>query len=272
MILVVGGTGRLGRLVVTDLLARDLPVRILTRNLTTGGEPRQGVERVTGDIRHPADIARAMEGVEVVVSAVQGFAGKGRASPASVDRQGNINLIDAAAHRHAHVVLMSVIGASPDHPMDLFRAKWAAEQHLQAAGTPWTIVRSSAFVETWAELLQRAPVFGKGDNPINFVSVLDVAAAVQLAATDPTVRNRIIEVAGPENVTLNDLAARIRPVGGESRRVRHVPRVVLRAMAPLSRLPRAGLIMDTADFTHGPPAGTDVVAVPTDIATALARL
>lgn len=58
-------------------------------------------------------------------------------------------------------------------------------------------MRATAFMETWAELMGRALrgsgkilVFGRGDNPVNFVSATDVAALVELAATDPGLRGR----------------------------------------------------------------------------------
>jgi uncharacterized protein YbjT (DUF2867 family) len=101
-------------------------------------------------------------------------------SPETVDRKGNANLIDAAAAAHADLILISTVGAAPDHPMELMRAKHAAEQHLMASGVEWTIVRSTAFIELWAEIMRRGIVFGRGENPINFVSVNEVAAAVEL--------------------------------------------------------------------------------------------
>jgi hypothetical protein len=58
-------------------------------------------------------------GVRVVVSAIHGFAGPGRVTPASVDRDGNANLVAAAKAAGADVVLMSVVGAAPDHAMEL---------------------------------------------------------------------------------------------------------------------------------------------------------
>ena len=143
MILVAGGTGRLGCLVVARLADAGHPVRVLSRDRTSSADLPAGVERVTGDVRNRADVEAAMDDVDVVVSAVQGFAGKGRVSPRSVDRDGNINLIDVAAQRHADVVLLSVVGASSDSPMDLFRAKWAAERHLQASTAAWTRTASS---------------------------------------------------------------------------------------------------------------------------------
>ena len=190
-----------------------------------------------------------MEGVNVVVSAVQGFAGPGRVTPASVDRDGNANLVDAAVAAGADVVLMSVVGASAESPMELFRAKYAAEQHLRASGVPWTIVRATAFVELWSDIMAKPIVFGRGENPINFVSVDDVAAVVERAVTEPAWRGQVLEVGGPQNLTFNELAVLLQDVRGSGRKVRHVPRAVLRALAPLARQPRAGITMDTADMT-----------------------
>ena len=60
--------------------------------------------------------------------------------------------------------------------------KYAAEEHLRGSGTPWTIVRAPAYLETYIRLFEqtaarsgRPLVFGRGDNPINFVSADDVA-------------------------------------------------------------------------------------------------
>jgi uncharacterized protein YbjT (DUF2867 family) len=237
-------------LVVGRLAARGLDVRVLTRAPERarhlGTAPFEVVE---GDVRDRASIDAAMRGVTTVVSAVQGFAGPGKVTPASVDRAGNANLVDSAAAAGAHVVLMSIVGASPDSPMELFRAKYDAEQHLRASGAAWTIVRATAFVELWADVMTKPIVFGRGDNPINFVSVGDVAVVVERAVTDTALRGRTIEVGGPDNVTFNELAALLQDIRGRPAKIRHVPRVVLRAMAPLHRQPRAGLTMDTIDMT-----------------------
>ena len=155
MILVAGGTGRLGTLVVRQLSEAGLRVRVLTR------DPRRAehlnaahVEVVTGDVRDRRSLASAFAGVDSVVSAVQGFAGKGGVSPSSIDRDGNINLIEAARDAGADMVLVSVIGAAANSPMELFRMKYAAEQRLKGSGVPFTIVRASAFLELWIELMQ----------------------------------------------------------------------------------------------------------------------
>jgi len=252
VILVAGGSGRLGTLVVRGLARRHLDVRVLSRDVTRAQHLGDVAEVVVGDVRDRASLDRAMRGVTTVVSAVQGFAGPGKVTPASVDHEGNRHLVDAAAAAGADVVMLSVVGATARHPMELFRAKHAAEQHLRASTARWTIVRATAFVEMWAEILGKGIVFGRGDNPINFVSVHDVAAVVELAVIDPNLRGQIIDVGGPDNLTFNQLVAELQNVTGRSRKVRHVPRWLLRAISPVARQPAAALVMDTVDLTFEP--------------------
>ncbi len=217
MILVAGGSGRLGTLVVKRLADRGLDVRVLTRDPSRARHLGDAaIDIVQGDVRDAASLERAVEGVTVVVSAVQGFAGPGRVTPASVDRDGNANLVNAAAGARADVVLVSTVGAAEDHPMELFRAKYDAEMHLRASAVGWTIVRSTAFVELWAEIMRKPIVFGRGTNPINFVSVDDVAAVVERAVVDPSLRGQVLEVGGPQNMTFNELAAAPRGGSGTS--------------------------------------------------------
>ena len=271
MIIIAGGTGRLGTQVVTRLAGRGLPVRVLTRDPERARPlSHLGVEVARCDVRDIAGVRSALEDATTVVSAVQGFAGPGRVSPKSVDRDGNANLIDCAEAVGAEVILMSVVGASPDNPMDLFRAKYAAEERLRRSHTPWTIIRSTAFVELWAEIMVKPIVFGRGANPINFVSVRDVAAVVERAVIDPQLRGTVIEVGGPADITFNELAALLHQEGGRPVKVRHIPPWLLRSAAPFSRRARAAVAMDTIDLTFDArAAGADLPM--TDIRTVLTQ-
>lgn len=267
MILVAGGTGRLGTLVTRRLLDRGLPVRVLTRDPAGPSSVPSGVEVAVGDVRDPASLTAAVAGVDVVVSAFHGFAGSGGGSPATVDRDGNAHLIDAAATAGADVVMMSVVGASSDNPMELFRMKYAAEQYLWHSGVSATVVQATAFAEMWVELLRqtagrsgRPLVFGRGDNPINFVCVDVVAAAVERAVTDPSTRGTTMQIGGLENLTFDQLAALVQARAGHSGSPRHIPPPVLRLLAStvgelrpvIGRQMRAALAMDRIDLTFDP--------------------
>jgi uncharacterized protein YbjT (DUF2867 family) len=265
VILVAGGTGRLGTLLVARLVERGLHVRILTRDSTRAGRLAGDlVTVVRGDVRDRQTLGPATAGVDIVVSAVHGFAGPRPNSPATVDRDGNANLIDAAQAAGAELVLISTVGAAADSPMELFRMKHAAEQRAISCGIPTTIVRATAFVELWIELLDqtaarsgRPLVFGRGENPINFVSAADVAALAERAVVDPATRGKILEIGGPDDLTFNDLAQAVQAAAGRAKPPRHVPEPMLRAMAntigrvkpQIGRQARAALAMDREDLT-----------------------
>jgi NADH dehydrogenase len=144
--------------------------------------------------------------------------------------------------------------------MELARMKYAAEQCLFASGCPWTVIRAEAFAQTWLEILEqtagrshRPLVFGDGLNPIAWVDVDDVAALVERAVVDTSLRGRILEIAGPEAVGLETLARAVMARNGWPGTPRRVPRAALHLMAhtlgvvrpALGRQARASLAMDT---------------------------
>lgn len=264
MIAIAGGTGRLGTLMVGRLLEQGQQVRVLTRDLARAGHLPAAVEVVVGDVRQPATLAAALAGAQVVVSAVHGFTGPRGISPASVDRDGNAHLIAATRAAGADLVLLSVVAAAAESPMELFRMKDAAERCAAASGVPTTVVRASAFVELWVELLNKTAaksgrplVFGRGENAVNFVSVGDVAALVQRVIEDRSSRGATLEIGGPDTMTFCQLAAAVQASAGRESKPRHVPTAALRVMAAtverlqpqLGRQARAALAMEHMDLT-----------------------
>jgi len=151
--------------------------------------------------------------------------------------------------------------------MDLFRMKHSAEEHAWGIGLPLTVIRATAYLELWIDILQqttgrsgRPLVFGHGNNPINFVSVHDVAAIVDRAVTDPTVRGRTLQITGPLDVTMNELATAVQTAARRTSAPRHLPRTVMefvtgtvgRAQPALGRQLRAAAAMDQLNLTAGP--------------------
>lgn len=284
MIAVVGATGTLGPLLIPLLLQRDEPVRVVTRDPAAAIGKVSGAEVVGADATRQDDARRAVAGARVVVSAMSGFA---TAGVRAVDAEGNRVLAAAAAHAGVEqLVLLSVIDAAADHPIPLFRAKAAAEAAVRASGVSWTIVRPSAYLETWLGLVGgplvangKTVVFGRGRNPINFVSAADVARVVDLAIGDPTRRGKVLEVPGPENLTLEELLETVRVASGRSGRVSHAPRammrllsIALRPIAPMRADQMAtALVMDTRDMTiDGSPIRAAYPEIPMTPAAAVA--
>ena len=265
MITIAGGTGTLGSALIPQLVERGLPVRVLTRDAARAAQRLpSGIEIVTCDVRDPEAVRRALVGSSTVISAIQGFGGPDAAGAAAIDRDGNHHLINAArAQGVDHLILMSVAQAASDHPIELFRMKHQAEQELRASGLAWTIIRPTAYMETWVTIIGRplldtgkTRIFGRGDNPINFVSAHDVAALVELAVVEPGLRGQVVEIGGPEDVTLNGLADRFEAVTGKGGAREHAPVPIMRLMSTVLRpfkpvlagMIGAGVVMDTRDM------------------------
>jgi uncharacterized protein YbjT (DUF2867 family) len=272
VITIVGGTGRLGRLVTARLVAQGCQVRVVARSAPA--TPVPNAHLALADVRKPATLPAAVAGSEVVVSAMHGIDPNAGQTPASVDRDGNLALIAAARAAGADIVLVSIIGAALQHPIELFRMKAAAEAALIAGaphgatgrGPDWTVVRAAAFAEMWVDIFRQTAgksgvpkVMGRGRNAVNFVSVDDVAVAVARAATQKPLRGHVIEVAG-EDLTPTALAALVAAPGT---RPSHIPVPVvwaignlLRPVKPgLARVARQTLVMERVPLATDPAVG-----------------
>jgi NADH dehydrogenase len=273
MILVVGSTGVLGRDVVRLLRAEGRPVRAMARSAVKASDLASlGAEVVQGDLVDPASLARACAGATHVVAAAHGMLGSGRNRSEAVDDTGHRALVDTARVAGiAHFVYTSALGASPGHPLDFFRTKYAVEQYVKGLGLTYTILRPSAFMETHAHTFNgkgivergKTTLLGRGTRPRNFVAVRDVAAMAVRALADPAMRGQTIEIGGPQNFTDNQVAALYGRVLGVTPKVAHVPpallriaEVVLKPFAPgVSRIMRlSGLRDDAYDATFDPTA------------------
>ena len=278
MILVTGASGTLGKHLVPLLRAAGIPLRAIVRD-PRGATHLDGVEIVQGDVRDPATLRRAVDGVNSVIAAASGFGAGGDVSVESVDRDANRALAEAAGGAGvANMILVSVLEASPRHPMDLMKAKYAAEQHVKASPMAWTIIRPALSTETWAHILGqplqqlgKTTVFGRGNQPVNFVSARDVAAFVRLAATDPAMRGVTVDVGGPANLTMNQFVDRFRVETGAAGSVAHYSLPVMRVLAralryvnqQTARQIQAGVYIDTRGLAFdGRAARKDYPSIP----------
>lgn len=272
MILVAGGTGLLGRDVVARLVARSMPVRVLTRDVAHGrhalGPLADQVQLVAGDVRDASSLGAAVAGADTVVAAVQGFGGREAGGIAAVDRDGNRNLVRAAAAANvARFVLLSIHDASALDVLALGRAKAAVESELRETTMTPLVIRPTAYMETWAGIVGgpilatgRARVFGRGRNPINFVAAADVASMVEEVVADAHPvgsAGRTIEVVGPEDLSFDEVVAGFATALGRPVPTSHVPLPMLRAMAIalrpikpiLAAQVAAAVVLDTTDRT-----------------------
>jgi NADH dehydrogenase len=273
MILIVGGTGDLGQAIARRLLAQARPVRIMTRTPEKAEALKAlGAEIVQGDLLDPASLTRACAGVTQVVAAAHSIFGKGREASKYVDLQGHKDLIDAASaaevDRFVYISVYQYVSQYANVPF--WRIKVDVECYLQQSGLNYTILQPTAFMESHAYELIGKPIletgkvtlFGKGENPRNFVAADDVARFVIAALVEGRFYNEAIEVGGPENVTNMDVVRLFEKYVDQPAKVRHVPigllKVLYRVVRPihpgLSQVMQSSILLDTVDatFDSGP--------------------
>jgi uncharacterized protein YbjT (DUF2867 family) len=161
------------------------------------------------------------------------------------------NLLAAeAASGVRHHVALSIVGTDRTDN-GYFRAKVAQEKLIKASGIPYTIIRSTQFME----FLRGIADSGTNGNIVRIAPGLfqpiaadDVAANVADVALAPP-RNGIVEIAGPERAPFNEFVARYLKAVGDPREVVRDPearyfggRVEERSLVPLgeARLGRIG--------------------------------
>jgi NADH dehydrogenase len=271
MILVVGGTGVLGSAIARRLLDERRRVRVMTRVPERARAlADRGAEVVVADLRDLTSLDRAFEGTTHVVTTANSFLGAGADSVVAIDEHGNRNLIKAARRaRVRQFVFTSVLLPDIARTIDFFAAKFQIADELRRSGLPYTILRPAAFMETWAHLIGapliktgKTTIFGSGENPINFVAVDDVATVAVMTIDRADALNADVDIIGPENLTLLQIAEVFERVTGKSGRRLHIPVRVLRVVAAvgglfnpvLARKVKAGMMMATVPQSYDPAA------------------
>ena len=93
-----------------------------------------------------------------------------------------------------------------------------------------------------------ATVFGRGDRLCNFIAIEDVVSFVSAVLRDPSVKNEVIDIGGPSEVTLVQFTKPIQRAMGVPEKVRHVPSPVLRPFNEVAaRLTSMGYWMTITD-------------------------
>jgi NADH dehydrogenase len=241
MILVVGATGELGGRISGLLVDRGQVVRALVRPGTEATALAGiGVEVVRGDLREPASLAAALEGVATVVTTANAIgrimAGSTDLTIADVDGAGNRNLIDAAARAGVgRFVFVSAAGMGQEmaRMAPLMAAKWAAEKALRATSMRAVLVRPDMFQEVWLAPMTgidpvagKALIYGTGRMPSRYVAIDDVAAMCAHLAVVPDPAEEV-SFGGPEELTRMQVVAAFESATGSPMKVRHVPRPML---------------------------------------------
>jgi len=207
-VVVIGGTGLIGKKVVMNLRQHGHQVVVASRS--------SGVDTVTGE-----GLAQALAGAQVAVDVANAPSWEDNAVLTFFETSGRNLLAAEAAAGVGHHVALSVVGTDRLLASGYFRAKMAQEKLIQVSPIPYTIVRATQFFEFVGGIAQSAtegqavrlpPVLMQ---PIAADDVAVVVADVALA--EPL--NSTFDLAGPEPIRQDDLVRQYLNVTGDARTV-----------------------------------------------------
>ena len=251
-VLVAGGSGRLGQMVLDQLLHAAVPDIIATTRTPQklGAYASLGVDVRHADLNDPQTLSKAFEGADrlLLISTDDLFSGK--------RIQQHTNAI-AAARRAGirHILYTSMqepeastaIPFSPDHV--------ATEQAIRESGLGYTILRVAWYAENPIELglIQAALQTGMwlssaGTARIAYVTRYDVARAAASALASSVEACQIYDITGPAAMSAAELAASLSRAAGRTIQVREVDHETLSRELVLSGvLPQLAPMIVTTD-------------------------
>src|SRR5205809_3266456 len=207
-IVVIGGSGLIGKKVVTNLRQHGHEV--------VAASPSSGVNTITGE-----GLAKALAGAQVVVDVANSPSFEDTAVLKFFETSGRNLLAAEAVAGVGHHVALSVVGTDRLLASGYFRAKMAQENLIKVSPIPYTIVRATQFFEFVGSIAQLAtegqtvrlpPVLMQ---PIAADDVAAVMADVALAAP----LNGTFDLAGPEPIRQDDLVRQFLTATGDARKV-----------------------------------------------------
>jgi len=219
-IFITGATGFVGRSVV-EKLAADPARRMVCLMRHAQAQSSERIAYVIGDLVDPKSYADSLNGCDTVLHLA---AATGKQAPGEyfrVNRDGTEALLAEAERSGAKrfIYISSIAAKFNDGSYPYGQSKLAAEETVKQSKLRWTIVRptmvlgkGSAVLVSLSRLanLPAMPIFGDGTIRVQPVSVGDLARILVSILVDETLDSRILEVGGPEVVSMEDLMRSIR--------------------------------------------------------------
>jgi len=265
-VVVSGGTGFVGREVVSRLLAEPgVEVTVTTRH-PERPDPWDGrVRKVQAFAGDAVSLGKAFTGADTVVHAIQfpnhpvEDPSKGR-TYMEVDGRGTEVAVAVAKKLGARrFVYLSGAGAGRGLPQPWFKAKDLAEKAIRESGLEYAILRPSWIYGPGDHSMNRfvwfcrelpfVPVIGDGRTPVFPAYVKDIAHAVADLARREDARAVVLDIGGPQRLTMDDVVRTIQEVLGRRRPLVHHPVGLMKLLArPMALLPRPILSPGAIDF------------------------
>ena len=229
-ILVIGGTGTLGRQVVKQALDEGYQVKCLVRDFRRSAFLKDwGAELVYGDLSIPSTIPLALKGVNIVIDSAT-IRSTSNYTSETIDWRGKLSLLEAAKLVGIQrFIYFSVLNASKNPSIPLLDLKIRVEKELEKSGLNYTIFQCSGFFQGLISqyalpVLESETIWLPGDSaPVAYLDTQDAAKAVIQSLNSSEYDNKKVSLIGEKFWTPKKIIQLCERLSGKTAKISYIP-------------------------------------------------
>ena len=237
-LLIIGGTGTLGRQIVLQALTKGYQVRCLVRNFRKANFLKEwGAELVYGDLTKPETIAPCLKGITAIIDASTSRPDDFD-SLKTVDWEGKVYLIEAAkAANIERFIFFSAQNVEQFTNIPLMKLKYRIEQKLKESEIPYTIFRLTGFYQGLIEqyaipILENLPIWVTNENMyVAYMDTQDIAKFCLRSLQLPKTKNQIFCLSGLKGWLSSEIITLCEQLAGQSAKVQRIPSFLLKLVS-----------------------------------------
>jgi len=237
-LLIIGGTGTLGRQIVLQALTKGYQVRCLVRNFRKANFLKEwGAELVYGDLTRPETIPPCFKGITAVVDTSTSRATE-LDSLKKVDWNGKLCLIEAAKVANIErFIFFSVRDVEQFETIPLMKLKNGIEVKLKQSNIPYTIFRLTGFYQGLIEqyaipILENLPIWVTNENTyISYMDTQDIAKFCLRSLQIPQTKNKTFFLSGSRSWLSLEIINLCEQLAGQQAKVQQIPLFFLKLIS-----------------------------------------
>ena len=237
-LLIIGGTGTLGRQIVLQSLIKGYQVRCLVRNFRKASFLKEwGVELVYGDLSRPETIPPCLKGITAIIDASTSRPNE-LDSLRKVDWDGKLYLIEAAkAANIKRFIFFSAQNVEQFENIPLMKLKYGIERKLKKSGLNYTIFRLTGFYQGLIEqyaipILEKLPIWITNENTnIAYMDTQDIAKFCLRSLQIPQTINQTFFLSGLKGWVSSEIIDLCEQLAGQKAKVQRIPFVILKSVS-----------------------------------------
>lgn len=237
-LLIIGGTGTLGRQIVLQALTKGYQVRCLVRNFRKANFLKEwGAELVYGDLIYPETLPPCLKGITAIIDASTSRLNESD-SLKKVDWDGKLYLIDAAkAANIRRFIFFSAQNVEQFENIPLMKLKYGIECQLKKSNIPYTIFRLTGFYQGLIEqyaipILENLPIWITNENTsISYMDTQDIAKFCLRSLQLPKTNNQIFFLSGSKGWVSSEIITLCEQLAGQTAKVQRIPLIILKLIS-----------------------------------------